>query len=147
MMSLLDVLASYLEKSGLEYQALPSVIPAMIAAGALVAFADGAASPDELRMIDRTAFAQLASRTGAADDVRMVLDRHADNFDRGLDYGRAHAMAVLADWTSAPQAQKDLVMRAALQVGHAGSDLSQVERDAAREVAQVLGLEPGQYGL
>lgn len=147
MMPLMDVLASFLEKSGIEHEALPSVIPAMIAAGALVAFADGAADADELRTLDQGALAQLVDRAGAAADIRMVLDRQADNFDRGLDYGRAHAVAVLADWASAPRSQRDMVMRAALEVGRAGSALSDAERDAAREVAEVLGLDPAPYGL
>jgi len=146
-MSLLDALASFLEQSGLEHESLPSVIPAMIAAGSLVAFADGAADPNELRAIDRTALTQLAGRAGAAEDVHRVVERHADNFDRGLDYGRAHAVAVLADWSSAPRPEKDAVMRAAIEVGRAGSDLSDAERAAAREVAEVLGLDPALYDL
>lgn len=147
MMSLMDALVSFLKESGIEHEALPSVIPAMIAAGTLVAFADGAADQNELRVIDEAALTQLVKRAGAAEDIRMVLDRHADNFDRGLDYGRVHAVAVLADWSSASPSQKDMVMRAALEVGRAGSELSDAERDAAREVAEVLGLDPAQYGL
>jgi len=146
-MSFLDSLMSFLETSGLEHPSLPAVGPAVIAAGALVAFADGRADPNELRTIDQTALAALFNQPGVADDIRVVLDRHADNFDRGLDYGRVHALAVLADWTSATEAQKDMVLRAALQIGQAGSELSDVERDAVREIARTLDLNPARYGL
>lgn len=146
-MSFLDSLASFLESSGLEPASLPSVVPAVVAAGSLIAFADGRADPAELRTIDRTALAALIDRPGADDDVRMVIDRHADNFDRGLDYGRAHALSVLADWSSADAGRKEMVLRAALEVGRADGGLSDAERAAAREAALALGLDPAGYGL
>ncbi len=146
-MSFLDTLMTLLEGSTLDRGSLPAAVPALVAAGSLVAFADGAADPAELREVDRAALARSLGRPGAAEDIRMVLDRHADNFDRGLGYGRAHAIAVLEDWGSATDAERDAVMRAALEVGRAQDGLSALERDAAREVARALGLDPARYGL
>ena len=51
-MSFIDSLVSHLGDIDVEADALPALVPAVIAAGALIAFADGAVEPKELEEID-----------------------------------------------------------------------------------------------
>ena len=149
-MTILSTLVRLLGEDEVGSDALPALVPAIIAAGSLVAYADGACDPRELEEIDTEALQYIADDPEAASHIHHVFEQHAANFDRDADYGRDRACAVLADFApGAPQEQRDLVMRAALDVGKAGhgGTLTPTEREAALEIARVLKLEPGSYGL
>ncbi|UEM04860.1 TerB family tellurite resistance protein [Skermanella rosea] len=149
-MSFIDTLVSHLGEIGAESDDLPLLVPAVIAAGALVAFADGKAEGSELREIDSEALRCLMGDQERAEDIQRVLDQHLSNFDRDRTFGHDRALGVLADFApDAPEEQRQLVLRSALQVGGAGADgtLSPGERDAAREIARILRLDPAAQGL
>ncbi|UEM22195.1 TerB family tellurite resistance protein [Skermanella mucosa] len=147
-MSFIDNLVSHLGEIGVESDDLPLLVPAVIAAGALIAFADGTAEGRELREIDSEALHCLMGDQGRADDIRRVLDQHLSNFDRDRTFGHDRALGVLADFApDAPMEQRELVLRSALQVGGACGALSPGERDAAREIARILRLDPAAQGL
>jgi len=149
-MTILSTLVRLLGEDDVGSDALPALVPAVIAAGSLVAYADGACDPRELEEIDTEALHCITDDPDAVGHIHHVFGQHAANFDRDAEFGRDRAMAVLADFEpGAPQEQRDLVMRAALDVGKAGhgDTLSPVEREAALEIARVLKLEPGSYGL
>ncbi|WP_158044174.1 TerB family tellurite resistance protein [Skermanella pratensis] len=149
-MSFIDTLVSHLGETGIETDDLPLLVPAVIAAGALVAFADGAADGRELREIDAEALRCLMGDEERAADIHRVLDQHLSNFDRDRTFGHDRALAVLADFApDAPVGQRQLVLRSALQVGGAGAGRtpSPGERDAAREIARILRLDPDAQGL
>ena len=73
-MSFIDSLVSHLGDIDIEADALPALVPAVIAAGAMIAFADGAVEPKELKEIDgygrrypsrsRPAYVELRPRRG-----------------------------------------------------------------------------------
>lgn len=149
-MSFIDTLVSHLGEIGAESDDLPLLVPAVIAAGALVAFADGKAEGSELREIDSEALRCLMGDQERAEGIHRVLDQHLSNFDRDRTFGHDRALGVLADFApDAPEAQRQLVLRSALQVGGAGADgaLSPGERGAAREIARILRLDPAAQGL
>ena len=149
-MSFIDTLVSHLGEIGVETDDLPLLVPAVVAAGALVAFADGAADGSELREIDAEALRCLMGDEDRAADIHRVLDQHLSNFDRDHTFGHDRALSVLADFApDASEEQRVLVLRAALQVGGAGADgtLSPGEREAAREIARILRLDPAAQGL
>ena len=88
-----------------------SLVPAVIAAGALIAFADGAVEPRELEEIDDEALKCLMGDPSAAEDIHRVVGLHMSNFDRDHEYGHDRALAVLADFASdAPDDQKITVL-------------------------------------
>ena len=149
-MSFIDSLVSHLGDTGVEADALPSVVPAVIAAGVLIAFADGAVEPKELKEIDEEALNCLMGDPATADDVHRVIRQHMSNFDRDPEYGHDRALAVLADFASdAPDDQKITVMNAALHIARAchHGDLTPPECKAAREVAKILKLDLAAHGL
>jgi tellurite resistance protein len=149
-MSFIDSLVSHLGDTGVEADALPSVVPAVIAAGVLIAFADGAVEPKELKEIDEEALNCLMGDPATADDVHRVIRQHMSNFDRDAEYGHNRALGVLDDFASdAPDEQKGIVLNAALHVARAchDGDLTTQERNAALEVAKILKLDPTTHGL
>jgi tellurite resistance protein len=134
-MSFIDSLVGHLGDIDIEADALPSVVPAVIAAGVLIAFADGAVEPKELAEIDEEALKCLMGDPATADDVHRVIRQHMSNFDRGSEYG--------------PDDQKEIVLSAALHIArncHDG-DLTAQERNVALEVAKILKLDPATHGL
>lgn len=149
-MSFIDSLVSHLGDIDIEADALPALVPAVIAAGAMIAFADGAVEPKELKEIDDEALKCLMGDPATADDIHRVVDLHMSNFDRDAEYGHDRALAVLADFASdAPDDQKATVLNAALHVAQAchDGDLTPPERDAALEVARILELDSRTFGL
>ena len=149
-MSILSALARILGEDEVDRDALPALAPAVIAAGSIVAYADGACEPGELQEIDAEALGCVTDDPDAIAHIHHVFEQHAANFDRDSEYGRNRALAVLADFApGAPPEQRDLVMRAALDVGKAGQGgtLSETEREAALEIARMLKLDPSGYGL
>src|SRR3954471_2413247 len=99
-MSFIDRLVSHLGDIDIEADALPALVPAVIAAGALIAFADGAVEPRELEEIDDEALKCLMGAPSAAEDIHRVVGLHMSNFDRDHEYGHDRALAVLADFAS-----------------------------------------------
>jgi tellurite resistance protein len=152
-MSFIDALIGHLAQHGAGHgigsDDLPLLVPAVVAAGAMVAFADGATDPAELREIDDEALGCLMGDATRTEDIHRVLAKHLSNYDRDVEFGHDRALAVLADFSDAPEDQRALVLRAALDVGGAGSDgaLTQPERDAALEIARILKLDPAAHGL
>jgi tellurite resistance protein len=149
-MSFIDSLVSHLGNFDIEADALPSLVPAVIAAGVLIAFADGAVEPKELKEIDDEALKYLMGDTAETDDIHRVIGLHMSNFDRDSEYGHDRALAVLDDFASqAPDEQKEIVLQAALHVARAchDGDLTPPERNSALEVAKILKLEPATHGL
>jgi tellurite resistance protein len=149
-MSFIDRLVSHLGDIDIEADALPALVPAVIAAGALIAFADGAVEPRELEEIDDEALKFLMGDPSAAEDIHRVVGLHMSNFDRDPEYGHDRALSVLADFASdAPDDQKVTVLNAALHIARAchDGDLTPPECDAAREVAKILKLDPATHGL
>ena len=149
-MSFIDNLVSHLGNFDIEADALPSVVPAVIAAGVLIAFADGAVEPKELKEIDDEALKYLMGDTAETDDIHRVIGLHMSNFDRDPEYGHDRALAVLDDFASqAPDDQKEIVLQAALHVARAchDGDLTPPERNSALEVAKILKLDPASHGL
>ena len=149
-MSFIDSLVSHLGDIDIEADALPSLVPAVIAAGVLIAFADGMIEPKELEEIDEEALKCLMGDSATADDVHRVIRQHMSNFDRDLEYGHDRALGVLDDFASdAPDDQKDTVLNAALHIARAchDGDLTVQERNAALEVAKILKLNPASHGL
>ena len=149
-MSFIDSLVSHLGDTNVEADALPSVVPAVIAAGVLIAFADGAVESKELKEIDEEALNCLMGDPATADDVHRVIRQHMSNFDRDAEYGHDRALGVLDDFASdAPDDQKEVVLNAALHVANAchDGDLTAQERNAALEVAKILKLDPATHGL
>jgi tellurite resistance protein len=149
-MSFIDSLISHLGGIGIERDALAALVPAVIAAGALIAFADGAVDPKELHEIDEEALKYLMDDPDAVEDIHRVIGLHLSNFDRDPAYGHDRALAVLADFVpDAPEDQKDIVLQAALHVARAchEGDLTPPERDAALEVAKTLKLDPATHGI
>jgi tellurite resistance protein len=149
-MSFIDSLVSHLGDIDIEADALPALVPAVIAAGAMIAFADGAVEPKELKEIDDEALKCLMGDPATADDIHRVVGLHMSNFDRDAEYGHDRALAVLADFASdAPDDQKATVLNAALHVARAchDGDLTPPERDAALEVARILDLDSRTFGL
>jgi tellurite resistance protein len=149
-MSFIDSLVGHLGDIDVEADALPSVVPAVIAAGVLIAFADGAVEPKELEEIDEEALKCLMGDPATADDVHRVIKQHMSNFDRDPQYSHDRALGVLDDFASdAPDDQKEIVLSAALHIAsncHDG-DLTAEERSAALEVAKILKLDPAPHGL
>ena len=149
-MSFIDSLLTHLGGTDIERDALPALVPAVIAAGALIAFADGAVDPKELHEIDEEALKYLMDDPDAVEDIHRVIGLHLSNFDRDPAYGHDRALAVLADFVpDAPEDQKDIVLQAALHVARAchEGDLTPPERDAALEVAKTLKLDPATHGI
>jgi len=149
-MSFIDSLVNHLGDIGVEADALPSLVPAVIAAGALIAFADGVVEPKELEEIDEEALKCLMGDPAMADDIHRVVKLHKSNFDRDPEYGHDRALAVLDDFASdAPDDQKVTLLNAALHVARAchDGDLTPPERGAALEVAKILKLDPATHGL
>ena len=95
-MSFIDSLVSHLGDIDVEADALPSLVPAVIAAGVLIAFADGAVEPKELEEIDEEALKCLMGDSATADDIHRVIRQHMSNFDRDPEYGHDRALAC---WT------------------------------------------------
>jgi len=149
-MSFIDNLVSHLGNFDIEADALPSLVPAVIAAGVLIAFADGAVEPKELKEIDDEALKYLMGDTAETDDIHRVIGLHMSNFDRDPEYFHDRALAVLDDFASqAPDDQKEIVLQAALHVARAchDGDLTPPERNSALEVAKILKLDPASHGL
>jgi|SRR3954454_4113692 tellurite resistance protein len=149
-MSFIDSLVSHLGGFDIEADALPALVPAVIAAGVLIAFADGAVEPKELQEIDQEALKCLMGDPATADNIHRVVKLHMSNFDRDPEYGHDRALAVVDDFASdAPANQKDVVLQAALHIARAchDGDLTAPERDAALEVAKILKLDPATHGL
>jgi predicted nucleic acid-binding protein/tellurite resistance protein len=149
-MSFIDSLVSHLGDIDIEADALPALVPAVIAAGVLIAFADGAVESRELEEIDDEALKCLMGDPSAAEDIHHVVGLHMSNFDRDPEYGHDRALAVLADFASdAPDDQKITVMNAALHIARAchHGDLTPPECEAAREVAKILKVDLATFGL
>jgi predicted nucleic acid-binding protein/tellurite resistance protein len=149
-MSFIDSLVSHLGDIDIEADALPALVPAVIAAGVLIASADGAFEARELEKIDDEALKCLMGDPSAAEDIHRVVGLHMSNFDRDPEYGHDRALAVLADFASdAPDDQKTTVLNAALHIARAchGGDLTPAECKAAREVAKILKLDLAAHGL
>jgi len=149
-MSFIDSLVSHLGGVDIERDALPALVPAVIAAGLLIAFADGTVDPKELQEIDEEALKCLMGDPATADDIHRVISLHLSNFDRDPEYGHDRALAVLADFASdAPEDQKGIVLYATLHIARACHDgnLTPQERGAALEVAKTLNLDPAAHGI
>jgi tellurite resistance protein len=125
-------------------------VPAVIAAGVLIASADGTFESKELAEIDDEALKFLMGDPSAAEDIHRVVGQHMSNFDRDPEYGHDRALAVLADFASdAPDDQKITVMNAALHIARAchGGDLTPAECETAREVAKILKRDLAAHGF
>lgn len=149
-MSFIDSLVSHLGDSDIEADALPALVPAVIAAGVLIASADGAFGSRELAEIDDEALKCLMGDPSATEDIHRVVGLHMSNFDRDPEYGHDRALAVLADFApDAPDDQKTTVLNAALHIARAchHGDLTPLESKAAREVAKILKLDLAAHGL
>ena len=76
-MSFIDSLVSHLGDIDIEADALPALVPAVIAAGALIAFADGAVEPRELEEIDDEALKCLMGDPSALPRTSSRVGRPA----------------------------------------------------------------------
>ena len=124
----------------LEIEVSDDLLEALAAATALVAFADGVASPDEREELlsvfedeDRLTEIDL-------DDLFDAFDDYAEQFTDDRKAGEAEALGAVAVFDDAPD-QARLLVRAALAIASTDGVLTPAEEQAVHKLCDTLGIE------
>jgi tellurite resistance protein TerB len=125
----------------LEIEVSEDLVEALAAATAMVAFADGVASPEEREEL-LAVFEEEDRLTDIdLDDLFDAFDDYAERFVEDRKLAESEALATVAVFDDSPDLGR-LVVRAALAVASTDGALTAEEERAARQLCDALGIEP-----
>lgn len=127
----------------LEIEVSEDLVEALAAATALVAFADGVASPDEREEL-LSVFEEEDRLTDIdLDDLFDAFDDYAERFAEDRKAAETEALTAVGVFDDSPELGR-LVVRAALAIASTDGALKPEEEQAVRQLCDTLGLEPGE---
>ncbi len=124
----------------LEVEVSEDLVEALAAATALVAFADGVASPEEREELLAVFEEEDRLTEIDLDDLFDAFDDYAERFAEDAKAAESEALTAVAVFDDSPDLGR-LVVRAALVVGSSDGVLKPGEEKAVRQLCDVLGLE------
>lgn len=122
------------------------LMDAIVAGCAVVAVADGTVSPEEKQ--------KMAGYLGRSEDLKVfnmseVIDRFnhfAGNMDFDVMVGKQEALRSIAKFKSKPEIGR-VIIGVCCAVAAADNDFDEQEKAVVRDICNVLGLSPGEFGL
>jgi tellurite resistance protein TerB len=122
------------------------LLEAIVAACAVVSVADGT--------IDASEKQKMAGYLGRSEELKVfnmseVIERfnhYAGNMDFDVMVGKQEAMRVIAKFKSKPEIGR-IIVGVCCAVGAADGDFDDLEKKSVREICEVLGVAPGDFGL
>jgi tellurite resistance protein TerB len=122
------------------------LLEAIVAGCAVVASADGTISADEKQ--------KMAGYLGHSEELKVynmseVIDRfnhYAGNMEFDVLIGKQESLRVIAKFNSKPDIGR-VIVGVCCAVGAADGDFDNTEKEAVRNICNVLGLNPGEFGL
>ncbi|THF84526.1 tellurite resistance TerB family protein [Cohnella fermenti] len=122
------------------------LLEAIVAGCAVVSVADGTISPEEKQ--------KMAGYLGRSEDLKVfnmseVIERFnhfAGNMEFDVMIGKQEALRVIAKLKGKTEIGR-VVIGVCCAVAAADNDFDESEKNAVRDICQVLGLSPGEFGL
>ena len=130
------------------------LLEAAIGGAMLVAYADGNCDENELKKLSQflAALDEFSSFSGT--DIDKIINKNKAKFDVDFNLGKANVLKEINDISSNPDSCNSVFI---VMVGVAKSsssdglekqgDIGMEERKVLREIANVLRLTPGNYGV
>jgi len=110
-----------------------------------VAYADGVLQFNERERLERFLRDEVAGNIVAQGHLSRCLQEYTRMFQSDVNQAKRHAMGVKIPPLDVEE--KQLILKAAIKVGLAKKVMSFVERDACKQTARQLGLDPQNYDL
>jgi tellurite resistance protein TerB len=130
--SLADIAKSAVSSSNTD------LMEAMVAAGALTAYADGELSSEEMVMV-KGILDSSDQLKEFGDEPVQIFDKYCDKLETSKRIGKMDLMKEIADVKNSPdEAQRVLLM--AIEVADASDGIEEAEMKMLRDIAKVLNL-------
>jgi tellurite resistance protein TerB len=124
----------------LEIEVSEDLVEALAAATAMLAFADGVASPEEREELLAVFEEEDRLTEIDLDDLFDAFDDYAERFAEDRKLAESEALSTVAVFDDSPDLGR-LVVRAALAVASTDGTLTSEEERAVRQLCDALGLE------
>ncbi|MFP4350288.1 MAG: tellurite resistance TerB family protein [Thermodesulfobacteriota bacterium] len=119
---------------------------AVSAASAMVAYADGLATPEELEKLIEYIRLDEALKVFDAGEVIQTFERYVESFEFDLRIGREKAMKAVRRLPPRTEEARLLILLSCA-IGQADLEFDNNERLVIREICQALGFHPNEFDL
>lgn len=118
----------------------------VVAACALIAYADGEVSADEKKKMAGFMRINDAMKIFDINTTIEIFNKFIQQMEFDLDIGRSEALTAIAK-LSGKTAEARTVVRLACAIGAADGDFDDSEKAAVRSICSELSLDPTEFGL
>ncbi len=122
------------------------LLKAIVAGCTYIAFADGKIdSTEKQKMLGYLQNSPL-TKVYKTDEVIALFSENVARFEFDFDVGRAEALRIIGGQASNPMTARMLV-RTCIVIGNADGNFDEKEKQAVRDIARELGLNPADFDL
>ena len=119
---------------------------AVVAACALIAYADGEVTADEKKKMAGFMQVNEAMKVFDLNTTIEIFNKYVQQMEFDLDIGRSEALSVIGK-LSGKGAESRAVVRLACAIGAADGDFDDSEKAAVRSICHELSLDPAEFDL
>jgi len=121
------------------------LLESIVAASAMVAYADGHVSPSEKQKLMGYLAASEQLKHFDQNDVIRLFQRYVEKYEFDPTIATGEVMAVVGKFKGKPQAQ--LVVRVCCAIGASDGDFDDSEKAQVRRMCAELALDPATFSL
>lgn len=122
-----------------------SMMEAIVAGCAMVAYADGTVSSAEKQKMMGYLRSSDTMKVFDSNEIIQLFQKYVEKFEFDVTIGSGEAMAAIVKFKGKPEAQ--LIVRICCAIGASDGTFDDQERKVVRGICQELGLDPHTFDL